>query len=125
MNIKNGNDLRIAYGLVETMAPLVGQCDNPAKAARVVDALKRDIRAYFKKEEGKPFRRLVKDEGVDGYVELMELPETEDPEKWFDWNVRLSCRSAYDCTGQAFTRWHYIFRRRGKLMCYHSVGYDV
>lgn len=125
MNINNANDLRIAYELVKKMTPYIPQSDDPKKAARAIGDMKRAIRAYNRKEAEKPFRRLVKDEGVDGYVELMELPETEDPEKWFDWNERLSCRSAYDCTGQAFTRWHYIFRRRGKLMCYHAVGYDV
>ena len=126
MNIRNNSDLRIAYGMAKIMSPLVSQCDNPAKAAIAIAELKRDIRAYNKAQEEKPFRRLVKDNGIDGYVELIELPETEEPEEWFDSNERLTCRpSMYDCTGQAFTLWHYTFRRNGKLMCYHAVGYDV
>ena len=31
----------------------------------------------------------------------------------------------YDCTGQAFTEWHKIFKIRDKYVLYHSIGVDV
>ena len=30
----------------------------------------------------------------------------------------------YDCTGQAFTEWHKIFKVRDKFVLYHSIGMD-
>lgn len=33
--------------------------------------------------------------------------------------------SPYDCTGQEFTNWFYLFRRRGHWFAYHSVSRDV
>ena len=38
------------------------------------------------------------------------------------------CRFVFtlpDCTGQEFTNWFYLFRRRGHWFAYHSVSRDV
>ena len=114
----------MAYGILHIMEPSIVRCDDPVKAAQAIKTLKADIRAYHHRAENT--HRLVKDYGVDGYVELFTMPEVTDPEAWFDENERLVCKpSPYDCTGQAFTEWHKIFRRNGQLMCYHGVGYDV
>ena len=63
---------------------------------------------------------------MDGYIELYELPDVTDPEAYFDENERLiATPSQYDCTGQAFTMWHKIIKRRGRNMVYHRVAFDV
>lgn len=32
--------------------------------------------------------------------------------------------SPYDCTGQAFTSWYKVFKRRGIWYAYHCISYD-
>jgi hypothetical protein len=94
------------------------------KVTQRLKELKGDIRKYNNRMEPIP-RYIVQDNGMDGYIELIEMPETEDPEEWFNENIRQICsQSMYDCTGEAFTWNHKIFRRRGKLMCYHRVAFD-
>jgi hypothetical protein len=132
MDIRNRHDLelayRILYGMVDTIANATGmdkdKADGLVKASNYVIELKRSIRAYQHDTEANK-RTLVKDEGMDGYIELFEMPDVSDAEGWFNDVERLEyVPSQYDCTGQAFTIWHKIFRRNGKLMCYHRVGYD-
>lgn len=132
MDIRNNNDLRLAYWIIYTMADTAAKAtgmDRETAAAMlkhsdtIID-IKRRIRAYLHDADANR-RTLVKGD-TDGYIELFEMPDVSDAEGWFDDFERLTYRpSMYDCTGQAFTRWHKIFRRNGKLMCYHSVGYDV
>lgn len=96
----------------------------------IVKELKRDIRGFFRKEKEKLQRRLVKDNGIDGYIVLMQLPSflnsKEDAAVYFEENEVMTCRpSIYDCTGQAFTSWYKIVERSGSLWAYHSVCFDV
>lgn len=75
-------------------------------------------------------RRMVKDNGIDGFVELVSIPDVFDTvewaEKFFHDFLEMECRpSQYDCTGQAFTSWHKLFRRNGAFYVYHSVAFDV
>ena len=133
MEIRNNNDLKLAWHILYTMADTVAKAtgvdhDTVKDMLKVNDTIKdikRRIRAYNHDTEANK-RTLVKDYGVDGYIELFEMPDVSDAEGWFNDMERLTCRpSMYDCTGQAFTQWHKIFRRNGKLMCYHRVAYDV
>lgn len=118
---KNKHDLRTAY-IYLTMLKEFG------KSTEKLDEVKRAIREYTNKE--KPFEHIVKDEGMDGYVILMELPaflkSNEDAEEYFeDHHAIRNMPSAFDCTGRAFTSWYKVFRRRDKFFAYHSVGFDV
>ena len=125
MEIYNRRDLRIAYEQILFLKQLKDEYGDDLRIRKHLKRLKQDIRKYNNRVEEIP-RWLVKDDGMDGYVELIEMPETEDPEGWFDDNARLTYMpSMYDCTGQAFTFSHKIFRRRGKLMCYHTVCFDL
>lgn len=74
--------------------------------------------------------RIVKDDGIDGFVALLALPKVldteEEAQEFFDAFIRIDYRpSMYDCTGQAFTGWYKLFRRDGRFYVYHSVNYDV
>lgn len=125
MEIYNRRDLRIAYEQILFLKQLKDEYGDDLRIGKHLKRLKQDIRKYNNRVEEIP-RRLVKDNGMDGYIELIEMPETEDPEEWFNCNVRLNYRpSMYDCTGQAITCNHKIFRRREKLMCYHDVCFDL
>ena len=70
--------------------------------------------------------------GHDGRLELVQLPDKldeaheMDATNWFlNHHYLKSYNSPYDCTGQEFTNWFYLFRRRGHWFAYHSVSRDV
>lgn len=69
---------------------------------------KRKIREIYKRENEKPERHIVHENGIDGYIELLRLPEEittrETADEWFQYNEYMECiHSAFDCTGQRFT----------------------
>lgn len=119
--IKDKGDLRTAYDYLQ-MAKEFG------KSKEKQNEIKRAIREYIHKK--KPFERIVKDDGIDGYVLLLELPDflesKEEAEEYFEQrHVINATPSIYDCTGQAFTSGYKVFKRRNKFFAYHSVSYDV
>lgn len=68
---------------------------------------------------------------MDSYIELVKLPtfhseSKEDAVEYFDQHYWIDMRpSAYNCTGQTFTRWAHLFQRHGTWYAYHAVGFDV
>lgn len=93
--------------------------------------IKKSIREYYKRQRE---RNIIKDYGIDGYVELLELPISVDTWKteekvceYFEESEFYiePYYSAYDCTGKAFTSWFKPVLRRGKWYVYHSVCFDV
>lgn len=138
--VRNDKDFREGYGLLNLFARFDGQFDNPEKARENMDNLKRELRAYAHRDTavdvGMGFmceRRIVKDEGIDGYIELVSIPEVIDTldgedgaDEFFKTFLEIHARpSMYDCTGQAFTSWYKLFKRRGQFYAYHSVCFDV
>lgn len=90
--------------------------------------VKRAIRKYV----GQPASesRIVKDNGIDGYIVRFPLPESIQTEgeanDYFMAHCFIEARqSAYDCTGQAFTSWYRIVKMQGRFFAYHDVTYDV
>ncbi len=125
--IRNNEELRRSYDLLAFMQSVYneGKAISPKRTEQKIIEVKRVIRAYIHKQDRMPLHKLIKGD-CDGFIELFEIPETSNPDKWFDDHKRLYYRpSQYDCTGQRFTRWYKVFRRNGKLICYHSVGMDV
>lgn len=123
MIIRNDEDLRRAYMLLSTFKE-GGKEGHPK-----VGELKKRIRSYLHLPH---CSRVIRDDGIDGYVELMQLPEFLDSEtkeeaaEWFEKECYIEpTRSAHDCTGKPFTNWYKVFRRRGHWFAYHSVGFDV
>lgn len=91
---------------------------------------KRKIREIYKQENEKPERHIVHDNGIDGYIELLQLPEEitkrETADEWFQYNEYRECvPSAFDCTGQRFTSWYKLVNRNGRWWVYHSISVDV
>ena len=122
MRIRNSEDLRAAYALLQAFHE-IGAAGYPKMAE-----LKRKIRSFHHRPHNS---RIIKDYGIDGYVQLSLLPscldecDGQDAEKWFEEHCVLrAIPSAFDCTGQAFTNWFKVVQRRGHWFVYHSIGYD-
>lgn len=130
MQIRSENDLKLAYETINSFKEMMPMAQKTDVALEYIKELKRDIRAFFRKEKEKPQRRLAKDDGIDGYIVLIQLPSflnsKEDAAVYFEENEVMTCRhSMYDCTGQAFTSWYKIVERSGSMWAYHSVCFDV
>lgn len=130
MQIRSENDLKLAYETINSFKEMMPMAQKTDVALEYIKELKRDIRAFFRKEKEKPQRRLVKDDGIDGYIVLIQLPSflnsKEDAAVYFEENEVMTCRrSMYGCTGQAFTSWYKIVERSGSMWAYHSVCFDV
>ena len=121
--IKNDAGLRMAYEMLGLLKDLEWQKEG------LEISIKRAIREYSQKPSTCDYRRIVKDEGIDGYIELVMLPDFDTIEgaEGFFWDRYYleEPRSAYDCTGQRFTSWYKLFRRRGNWWAYHRVAVDV
>jgi hypothetical protein len=126
MEICNKRDLRLAYEMLFLMQSLVNQginIDYNLTGLKVIE-LKKSIRKYHKRKP-QIQSHIVKNYGMDGYVELVEIPDVSDPYAWFDDNMVMKyIPSPYDCTGQSFTYWYKIFKRNGKWIAYHRVAVD-
>lgn len=124
--IRNTNDLRHAY-----LDMYIWKHFAPDGAEDRIKEIKSAIRNYYKRQdEETKDRRLVKDYYGDGYILLIDLPDfihdEESAVSYFkETEYILVFWSQYDCTGRPFTSWYKIFKRRGKWMAYHSVGFDV
>mgnify|MGYP006955911886 CR=1 FL=1 len=93
------------------------------------DSVKMEIRAYNNRPVSSV--RIISAD-YDGRLELVKLPDKlgeaheMDATNWFlNHHYLKSYNSPYDCTGQEFTNWFYLFRRRGHWFAYHSVSRDV
>lgn len=129
MNIKNASDLRCGYELLSILSENLNHVDDPAKVAAHIEKLKREIRLFVNRPTGYD-RRIIHDDGIDGYISLERLPDDisslEEAKRFFEDFMELHCTpSMYDCTGQAFTNWFKVFRRNGAFYAYHSVSFDL
>jgi len=118
--INSYTDLKVAYEILEIAY-------ESGRSQKAVD-LKREMRAFFHRPVSE--RRIVQDDGIDGYTELLPLPEyietMDEAVSYFeDYEYRHYYPSAYDCTGQAFTSWYKVFARGGRFWAYHRVSVDV
>lgn len=129
MKIANERDFRCGYEILQFLNEHTSEVgDATGRRAEHIVELKRSLRAFAHRPVSES--RIVSDEGIDGYVALVVLPETvrsiEAAEDYFEDNMRLVCRpSQYDCTGEAFTNWHKVVSRRGRFWVYHSVSFDL
>jgi len=128
MRITEKRDLKIAYDTINLYKEASNRFPEKKEIIKAhIDDLKKDIRKYYKEQRT---MTLVKDYGIDGYIELVALPSfiktKEEADMYFEENNALRISpSIYDCTGRAFTGWFKTFLRRGRYMAYHSVCFDV
>lgn len=130
-DIKDNGMLRDAYALLMFMQnDIPASAEKKAAVKNLAATVKREIRAYNNRPA--PASHIVKNDGIDGYVELVWLPEEldnankDDAADWFRENRYLEFfPTPYDCSGQKFTSWYKLFRRHGHWFAYHSVCIDV
>ena len=137
--VNDNKGFRDGYKLLALMNdPKFTKDADKFKMDEYVQKLKRELRRWAHRDTrvknvGMGFMvesRIVKDYGIDGFIALLALPEVidteEDAQEFFKDFIRIDYRpSMYDCTGQAFTSWHKLFKRNGRFYVYHSVGMDV
>ena len=128
MRIRNNDDLKVMYTELHILQVFCPICREPDKIKRHIIELKRSIRKYGNSKT--PSREIVQDNGIDGYVVKIQLPEwvetKEEAEEYMEENEKIEMRpSQWDCTGQAFTDWYKVFNTNGSWRAYHSVGFDV
>lgn len=124
------NNVESVYLLLHTLETVTVLPEKRASAADLIVNVKRAIRSFNRNSTTSA--HIVKDYGIDGYIELYRFPDwldaasKDEVESYFDSHRReYYTPSAYDCTGQRFTNWCKLFRRHGHWYAYHSVGVDV
>jgi len=137
--VNDNKGFRDGYKLLAIMNdPKFTKDADKSKVDEYRQRLKRELRRWAHRDTGvmdvglgfMVRSRIVKDDGIDGFVALLELPKVldteEEAQEFFDEFIKIDYRpSMYDCTGQAFTGWYKLFRRNGRFYVYHSVGMDV
>lgn len=129
MEIRNINELRNAYSEISLYNSIVENrfTSISAKLQERIKKVKKAIRKYNRKE---PKPVIIKDNGIDGWIEKIVLPENirtrKEADEYFLTNEYMECSpSQYDCTGQLFTSWYKIFERQGRYIAYHYISRDV
>lgn len=129
-SITDNERLRDAYALLMFMQrDISASAEKKAAVKNLAATVKMEIRAY----NNRPVSNVrIISADYDGRLELVQLPDEldkahkADAADWFRSNCYLEAyNSPYDCTGQEFTNWFYLFRRRGHWFAYHSVSRDV
>ena len=95
--------------------------------ASLLMSLKRSVRERSKIRNE---RRIVKDDGIDGYIELVPLPANistkEEAASYFEKEEYIVfVPGPHDCSGRKFTSWFKVFERRGRYFAYHRVSFDL
>ena len=126
--ITDAEKLRDAYTLLAFIRDDATAEQKSGMAAFIAN-IKKEIRAYNNRTVSNV--RIISAD-YDGRLELVQLPDKldeaheMDATNWFlNHHYLKSYNSPSDCTGQEFTNWFYLFRRRGHWFAYHSVSFDV
>ena len=136
--IQNSEGLRIKYELLLLLNRIKNENESDIldmdSYNDSVYKIKKEIRDYYKEREKDRKEWLIKDNGIDGGIVLVELPSEinsvkidsfELAEEYFKAYEYRKCRpSMYDCTGQVFTSWYKIIKRNNKFYAYHCISFD-
>lgn len=128
MKVRNKRDLRTAYELL-LMVDSLEEVESK-KLQEFKKNTKKEIRNFYKKQEEEQKRKLVHDNGIDGYTVLYQLPDfletLEEAIEYFEEEEYIKpTYSMYDCTGKPFTSGYKIFYRNGSFNVYHAISFDV
>lgn len=126
MKVYSGGDVELAYFLIHLLKEN-GAATGSGKHHDLYVETVRSLREFCRRESD---RRIIEESDYGSYTALVELPayveNEEDAEEWFEEEERREyVPSQYDCTGQSFTMWYKMVKRRGRWYCYHRIGLDV
>ena len=136
--IRNSEDLRMKYESLLWLNKIKNENESSIidmdSYNDSVYKIKKEIRDYYKEREKDRKEWLIKDDGMDDYIVLFELPSEinsvkidsfELAEEYFKAYEYRRCKpSMYDCTGQIFTSWYKIIKRNNKFYAYHCISFD-
>ena len=127
-NVRNDQEFRLAYEILNILSEKADSVEDPARLAQVIIETKQAARRYSHREVEYE-RRILKDDGMDGYISLERLPDDirdlGEANRFFERFMTYEYRpSPCDCTGQAMTNWFKVFPRNGGFYAYHSVNFD-
>lgn len=134
-NIKDKTSFKMGYEILATLE--ANEQGNPAMTNNLIPQLKKELRHYAHRDNlddvGMGFmveRRIVKEYGIDGYIELVSIPAvfetvSEADEFFRDFIYLRAYLSVYDCTGKPFTGWYKLFKRNNQFYAYHRIAFDV
>lgn len=127
----NDMTIRQRFAWIRFLEDCRDSCQNKDAAERFLIREKRELRALLKKRDrASAAKRIVKDDGIDGFIVRIEFPEfiktKEEAEAYFRQYEYIEPYYTYhDCTGRAFTSWYRLFLLNGVWTAYHSVRFDV
>ena len=134
-NIKDNATFKIGYELLSLLE--TDEHDKPGMTGNLIPMMKKELRRYAHRDNmedvGMGFmveRRIVKEYGIDGYIELVSIPAvfenvSEADEFFRDFIYLRAYPSVYDCTGKPFTGWYKLFKRNNQFYAYHRIAFDV
>ena len=134
-NIKDKTSFKMGYVFLATLE--ANEQGDPAMTDFLIPELKKELRHYAHRDNlddvGMGFmveRRIVKEYGIDGYIELISIPAvfetvSEADEFFRDFIYLRAYPSVYDCTGKPFTGWYKLFKRNNQFYAYHRIEFDV
>lgn len=130
MEIRDSSQLKAAYGVLNDMQGMKALPGMEEAVQKHIKQLKRDIRTFLRQQEAKGERCVIRDYGINGFVELVRLPASlqtaEEAAAYFEEKEVVGCPNfPGGCTGLPFTGWYRVLCRRGNMWAYHSVSYDV
>lgn len=125
MEIRDSSQLKATYGVLNDMQ---GMKALPGMEEAVQKHIKQ-LR-FLRQQEAKGERRVIRDYGINGFVELVRLPASlhtaEVAAAYFEGKEVVGCPNfPGGCTGLPFRGWYRVLCRRGNIWVYHSVSYDV
>ena len=133
--IRCTEDLRRGYSWLRMLQEHVGEFDDKRIIRELIRDQKQAIRKYYRRQEetrlANSDRRIVKDNGIDGFVLRIDLLEDlhsiDEARAWFEEYEYIHYDPApWDCTGQLFTSWYSIFKHptEDRFIAYHCVARD-
>ena len=127
-SITDNERLRDAYALLMFMQSDIPPLPKGAAVKNLAATVKMEVRAY----NNRPALMCISFNccpTMTAVWNLFSCPiswtrRTEmDATNWFlNHHYLKSYNSPYDCTGQEFTNWFYLFRRRGHWFAYHRLA---
>lgn len=126
--IRNNVELKSAYDMLMWL----DECPTLPQREAIQREIKQAIRYYRDRcEIRNAHNRLVKDYGIDGFVELqalssnigrndIESAEEDFMEHWYIDGPNVP----WDCSGQMFTSWYKLVYRDNRWWAYHRVAVD-
>lgn len=126
-------ELRDAYEVLKIWTLVITDSATTEEGIKIAEEHIRDLKRSLRKENAMDNaatkRYMVRDYGIDGWVERIAVPfAAEDEDEVNEWFINTEFMEAphsmYDCTGALFTSWWKPCKLNGRWFVYHSIVRD-